>query len=72
MNKVTFEIVNCCDCPYHYTEFIWTPDSWEHERGVFCEKVLDKDADDYRHKLVCADGWDVRKYADIPDWCPLL
>lgn len=42
MNKVCFEIDNCCDCPYHYTERVYTPDPWEHETGVYCSKLEDK------------------------------
>lgn len=72
MNKVTFEITNCCNCPNHYVEHIYTPDPWEHEEGVYCSKVLDSDSYNHKHKLVCADDWNVEKYADIPDWCPLL
>lgn len=71
-NKVIFEITNCCSCPYHYKEQIYTADSWEHELGVYCSKVVDKNSYNHQHKLVCADDWNVEKYADIPNWCPLL
>ena len=49
--KVNFEIDNCCDCPNHYTEKIYTPDSFEHEEGVYCSKVNDKDSYNKKHKL---------------------
>ena len=71
MNKVVFEITNCCCCPYHYVEPIYTPDPWEHEEAVYCSKTIDEETDT-GNKIVCADGWNLDKYADIPDWCPLL
>lgn len=71
MNKVCFEIDNCCDCLHHYTERVYTPDSWEHETGVYCSKVEDKNSYNKQHKLVVADEWDVRKWSQIPDWCPI-
>ena len=74
MNKVqfNFEIDNCCDCQNHYTEKIYTPDSFEHEEGVYCSKVNDEDSYNKKHKLVVADEWNVREWSQIPDWCPLL
>jgi hypothetical protein len=72
MNKVCFEIDNCCQCPHHYQERIWTPDSWEHDYGVYCSKVEDKKSYNKKHKLVAEDEWDVEKYSKIPNWCPLL
>ena len=71
MNKVCFEIDNCCDCPYHYKETIYTPDSWDHFIGVYCSKIEDKKSYNKQHKLVAEDDWDVRKYSQIPDWCPI-
>lgn len=71
-NKVCFEIDNCCDCPNHYKEKIYTPDPWEHETGVYCSKVEDKNSYNKQHKLIVADEWDVKKWSQIPDWCPLL
>ncbi len=63
-NKICFKstIDNCCDCPYSYTEQIYTPDSFEHEMGVYCSKTPDKDSYNREHKLVAADDWNVRKY----------
>lgn len=72
MNKVYFEIDNCCKCPYSYQERIYTPDSFEHETGVYCSKTEDKKSYNRLHKLVAEDDWDVEKYANIPNWCPLL
>ena len=72
MNKVCLEITNCCDCPNHYTERIYTPDPFEQEVGVYCSKVEDSDSYNKKHKLVVADDKDIRALADVPDWCPLL
>ena len=71
MNKVTFEIDNCCDCPNSYQERVYTPDPFELETGCYCSKVEDKHSYNKKHKLVAADE-DVREWAQIPDWCPLL
>ena len=51
MNKVTFEIDNCCDCPHSYTEMIYTPDPFEHEEGIYCSKVEDKNSYNKKNKL---------------------
>lgn len=71
MNKVYFEIYNCCKCPYSYQERIYVPDSFEIEFGCYCSKVEDKNSDNKKHKLVVADE-NVGRWAFIPDWCPLL
>lgn len=71
MNKVCFEIKNCCDCPNHYIEKIYTLDSFEMELGCYCSKVEDKNSYNKKNKLVVADD-DVKRWASIPDWCPLL
>ena len=71
---ICIEIDNCCDCPYSHTERILTPDSWEHEEGIFCSKMkADRkyngvNTDD---RLIVSDGWNLRKWASIPDWCPM-
>lgn len=70
MNTVSFTIDNCCDCPYHYTEKIYTPDPWDHEIGVYCSQVVDKNSYNKKNKLVASDDYDIRKYSKIPDWCP--
>lgn len=72
MNKVSFEIDNCCDCPYSYTEKVYTPDPFEHEEGIFCSRVEDQNSYNKKNKLIVADEWDIRKWSQIPDWCPLL
>lgn len=75
MNKVCFCIENCCDCPNSYTQRIWTADSFEHEEGIYCSKIEDMSRDGFgkngKHKMITFDDWDIRKYATIPDWCPL-
>ena len=63
MNEVKLIITNCMKCPYHYVEKIYTPDSFEHEEGCYCE---------ISNKLVVADDWNLEKWANIPDWCPLV
>ena len=76
MNKVIFEIENCLDCPHHYTKSILTADSFEHESGAYCKLVEDPSTDGFGkngiHKLICTDDWNLRPYANIPNWCPLL
>lgn len=72
MNIISFGIDNCCDCPYSYTENIYTPDSFEHEEGIYCSKVDDTNSYNKKNKLIVADDWDIRKWSQIPDWCPLL
>ena len=72
MNKVCLEINNCCDCPNHYIERVYTADPWEHESGVFCYKVKDESSENRKHKMVVSDGYNLRKWSNIPDWCPLL
>ena len=71
MNKVCLKITNCCDCPNHYIERIYTSDSFEHEEGVYCSKVEDRNSYNKKHKLVVSDDRDVRKWSHVPDWCPL-
>lgn len=71
------KIVNCADCRFHTKHQIWTPDSFEHEYGIFCSKTkadsttltLDGTIDE---KLVVTDDWDPKKYAKVPEWCPML
>ena len=73
MNKVVFihEIDNCCDCSYSYQERVYTPDPFELEIGCYCSRVEDRKSYNGKHKLVVADE-DVKEWAKIPDWCPLL
>ena len=72
MNEVCLKITNCCDCPNHHIERIYTPDSFEHEEGVYCSKVEDENSYNKKHRLVVSDDRDVRKWSRVPDWCPLL
>lgn len=70
MNTVNFVISNCLDCPFAYTEQIYTPDPFEHETGCYCSKTEDKNSYNEKHKLVAADDWRLENYTMIPDWCP--
>ena len=58
------KIDNCMDCDYHKVERIYTGDSWDHEYGCYCGLCL--------NRKVAQDDWDLRKYSQIPDWCPML
>ena len=77
---ITKHITSCLQCEYHTIRQIYTPDSFEHEEGLYCKLVEDHTESWVRHtyggptyyRLVVADEWDVRRYADIPDWCPRL
>lgn len=69
MNSFTIIITNCLDCPNHDVRPIYTPDSWDHEEGCYCKLVKDQKGHD---KLVAGDDWHLRRYTDIPDWCPKL
>ena len=71
MNKVCFYIENCCDCPYSYIEDILGADSFDHDKAVYCSKVEDRNSYNKEHRMIAADDWDVRKYCQIPDWCPI-
>lgn len=68
MNSYLVRVTNCLDCQDHVVLPIYTPDSWDHEEGCYCTLVKDKD----KPKLVAGDDWHLRKYTDIPDWCPKL
>lgn len=63
------KIENCCDCKHSHIEKIYTPDSWEHESGIFCSITKTREGKD---RLVVADEWNLRKWSRIPDWCPKL
>ena len=66
--KRTARIENCCDCGYSHRERLYTPDSFEHEEGLYCTKCVSKDG---MSRLICSDDKDLRKYAKVPEWCPL-
>lgn len=76
MNTITINITNCLDCSNCYTNKIYTADPFEHETGAYCSKVNDTDTNGFgkngKHKLINFDDWDLRKYTQIPNWCPLL
>lgn len=76
MNIATLQIENCLDCPHCYTDRILTADSFEHEEGAYCSKVVDKSTDGFgkngRHKLIGSDDWHLRDCTKVPTWCPLL
>lgn len=76
MNTAVLRIENCLDCPHCYTDRILTADSFEHEEGAYCKMVVDKSTQGFgkngMHKLICTDDWDLRQYAGVPSWCPLL
>lgn len=61
-NVAQITIDNCCDCGHSKKKRIYTSDSFEHLEGLYCTKCSDK--------LITSDDKDVRKYAQIPDWCP--
>ena len=83
-NSVTIvkTITNCSECDAHVTHQIYTPDSFEHEFGLYCTKVPDTTESWMRNtmgtsgptnfKIVAQDDHCVEDCADIPDWCPLL
>lgn len=71
-NTLTVNITNCKDCKNHYCERIYTADSFEHEEGMYCSLVTDKNSYNHKHRLIASDDIDVTRYSDIPDWCPML
>ena len=80
LNVITVEIKNCLDCPHSLVSDIFTADSWDHEMGCFCKKAVDeKYKKDWTnitrsgvlpYRCVGSDDWHLRKYTDVPDWCP--
>ncbi len=64
INKVCFTIDNCCDCQHSHIDKIYTPDSFDHEEGIYCLKA--------NNELIASDDWNIRNKASIPGWCPLL
>ncbi len=71
------EVENCISCPYSEKHQIMTPDSFEHDMGIFCSKVEDSELKRYTY-----DGTITKKLVfsyerpseiegqEIPDWCP--
>lgn len=68
-------ISHCCQCPYSHTEQITTPDSFEHDMGMYCKLCQTKEkaygVNTY-DRLICSDEWHVEDEALVPDWCPFL
>ena len=75
----TQEISYCTECPYHEQHGIVTPDSFEHDTGVYCSLVsADDDRNSHTYdghvdrKLCFTWEWASEiKASTIPDWCPL-
>ena len=72
----TFE--ECSQCPSHECHRIATPDSFEHEFGIYCSEVkvkpdglnqrtLDGPIDS---KLIACSDNGSEMDAKVPDWCP--
>ena len=59
-------ISHCCQCPYSHTEQIATPDSFEHDMGMYCKLCQTKEkaygVDTY-DRLICSDEWNVEEEA---------
>lgn len=70
------EVENCTNCPCSEQHQIMTPDSFEHDTGVFCSEVED-DEETYTYdgaitkKLIFGYEWPSEiEGRKIPDWCP--
>ena len=73
--KIALEIENCTECPFHERHQVWTPDSFDHEYGIYCsraERLEDAASGKTSKRLVVADEWDPGKYAEVPSWCPFI
>ncbi len=75
---ITVDVENCFQCPFHEEHRILTPDSFEHEFGIYCSEV-DDDTDCWKrrtydgevNKRLIANGEFLRERdAAVPDWCP--
>ena len=60
MSKV-ITIETCEQCPHHETEMVYTPDSFDDIRKVYCKSL-----GEYAHRYL-----DRRDKSNIPDKCPL-
>lgn len=73
-----FTFTKCSQCPSHECHQIWTPDSFEHEFGIYCSEVDDNSEglnqrtyDGIIHKkLIACDDRGREINAKVPDWCP--
>ena len=70
------EVDNCVNCPCSERHQIVTPDSFEHDTGVFCSEV-EGDEKIYTYdgaiakKLIFGYEWPSEiEGQKIPDWCP--
>lgn len=78
--KITLIIENCAKCPFHEVHQIVTPDSFEHEFGIYCTKVDDHEDSFERYtydgriekRLVVADDRDPELFSKVPSWCPII
>ena len=79
--KITFEVENCADCPFHERHQIYTPDSFEREFGIYCSQTEEPNQEEWtKHsydgeiskRLVACDDKNPKKYAKVPDWCPFI
>ena len=78
--KIEFEVDNCTKCPFHEKHQVYTPDSFEHEVGIYCAITDDTHDSRERHtydgeiqkRLVTSDNWHPEEDAETPGWCPFL
>lgn len=81
---ITKVIKYCTECPFHEQHAIVTPDSFEHDTGVYCSLVdIDENSVNRDYVSHTYDGeikkrfcfsWEWAseiKQSVIPDWCPL-
>ena len=66
MNVYVKIIDNCLDCQSCKIDRIYTEDSWDHEEGAYCTECIKNG----KPKLIVSDDWDLRKYSQVPSWCP--
>lgn len=75
--KITFEVNNCFECPFHEIHKI-VMTTLIYEAGIYCSLVEDDD-NNYWHdtydgwvakRLIVSDKQRSEKYAEVPIWCP--
>lgn len=75
---ILIAIENCLDCPYHKVEDYPFPEDDDFDRniGCFCTAVeINKPASNgmkYGYKCVVWDSEDLRRWTQVPDWCPFI
>ena len=80
MNKalILIRVDNCIDCPYHKIEDypFKEDDDFAKNVGCFCTAVeTNKSASNgikYGYKCVAWDDTQIRRWTQVPDWCPFL